>query len=248
MNKLILNILILFLLFVSSCQLSNIKKDNKTKEEEIHICIKNIINSCHNLYSNKNLSLEYQNKKCIGYCHEFLHTKLQKFMKIKNIPHTDFSKIAKKLQEKWNKPHELFKIISINFVNEYKNNLKRKINNALGDKASKIASEIKQYSMHVVTICFKKRFENLRNNCIMETIQYMLNNTLSHYSMVTFNEIGNLVIKMNNSFRYESLGLEIIKYLKKRTNNKKLRKLNESEDSLYENIIKLYKSFCSLFD
>ena len=43
------------------------------------------------------------------------------------------------------------------------------------------------------------------------------------------------------------IGLNILEFIKNNIQNKKIRKLNENEDSLYEEIIKCFKLFCGIF-
>ena len=248
MKKLTLNILIIFLLFISSYQLTE-KEKKEIMDREIIQCIYNITNSCGSLYNNPNLNIDYKNKRCLGYCHEFLHTKLQQTMKIFNIPHSDFLKIAKKLQERWNNRNALSKILHIDFITEYKIKVNEtKLNNTLIDKASKIASEIKHYSTHVTTYCLKQIDIPAKNRCLLGPLKFYLETTFSHYSIFTVQYIIDIVLDLKPETQYEDIGQMIIDIIKKKMDeNKKLRRLKEDEDALYDNIVRLFKLFCSLF-
>ena len=81
----------------------------------------------------------------------------------------------------------------------------------------------------------------------------MLLLTLTHYSMIKQNEIIELVMKLNNEKKIKEMdvyqiGLKILKFIKYKIQNKKIRKLNENEDSLYEDVIKSFKLFCGIFN
>ena len=237
MNKLTLKILILFFLFIYSHELTDLQIiRNETKN-----FIQEFTNSCKKIYKLKGKFSSPVNKKerCIGYCHQYLHTKFPKTMKIKNIPHGNFTKACKILEKNLNNYLGLEKLINIDFISKYKSN--------------KIASEIKDFSRYV-KYCFKK--ESLKTfeykKCIMSPIKYFLLVTLKHYSMIKQDEIIELVIKLNNEKKIKEMdvyqiGLKILKFIKYKIQNKKIRKLNENEDSLYEEIIKCFKLFCGIF-
>ena len=249
MNKLTLKILILFFLFIYSHELT----DLQIIRNEIKNFTEAFTNSCKKIYKLKGKFSSPVNKKerCIGYCHQYLHTKFPKTMKIKNIPHGNFTKACKILEKNLNNYLGLEKLINIDFISKYKSN--KKVNNTLGDLSNKIASEIKDYSRYV-KYCFKK--ESLKTfeykKCIMSHIKYFLLVTLKHYSMIKQDEIIELVIKLNNEKKIKEMdvyqiGLKILKFIKYKIQNKKIRKLNENEDSLYEEIIKCFKLFCGIF-
>ena len=250
MNKLTLKILILFFLFIYSHELT----DSQIIRNETKNFIQEFTNSCKKIYKLKGKFSSPVNKKerCIGYCHQYLHTKFPKTMKIKNIPHGNFTKACKILEKNFNNYLGLEKLINIDFISKYKSN--KKVNNTLGDLSNKIASEIKDYSRYV-KYCFKK--ESLKTfeykKCIKSPIKYLLLLTLTHYSMIKQDEIIELVIKLNNEKKIKEMdvyqiGLKILKFIKYKIQNKKIRKLNENEDSLYEEIIKCFKLFCGIFD
>ena len=250
MNKLILKILILFFLFIYSHELT----DSQIIRNETKNFIKVFKKSCKEVYDSKErfLNQVIKKEKCIGYCHQYLHTKFPKTMKIKNIPHGNFTKACKILEKNLNNYLGLEKLINIDFISKYKSN--KKVNNTLGDLASQIASEIKDYSRYV-KYCFKK--ESLKTfeykKCIMSPIKYFLLVTLKHYSMIKQDEIIELVIKLNNEKKIKEMdvyqiGLKILKFIKYKIQNKKIRKLNENEDSLYEDVIKSFKLFCGIFN
>ena len=249
MNKLTFKILILFFLFIYSHELTDlqiIRNETITFTEAFR-------KSCKEVYDSKErfLNQVIKKEKCIGYCHQYLHTKFPKTMKIKNIPHGNFTKACKILEKNLNNYLGLEKLINIDFISKYKSN--KKVNNTLGDLASKIASEIKDYSKYV-KYCFKK--ESLKTfeykKCIKSPIKYLLLLTLTHYSMIKQDEIIELVMKLNNEKKIKEMsiykiGLDILLFIKKKIQIKKLRKLNENEDSLYEEIIKCFKLFCGIF-
>ena len=233
MNKLTLKILILFFLFIYSHELT----DSQIIRNETKNFIKVFKKSCKEVYDSKErfLNQVIKKEKCIGYCHQYLHTKFPKTMKIKNL----------------NNYLGLEKLINIDFISKYKSN--KKVNNTLGDLASQIASEIKDYSRYV-KYCFKK--ESLKTfeykKCIKSPIKYLLLLTLTHYSMIKQNEIIELVMKLNNEKKIKEMsiykiGLNILHFIKQKIQIKKLRKLNENEDSLYEDVIKSFKLFCGIF-
>jgi hypothetical protein len=249
MNKLTLKILILFFLFIYSHELT----DSQIIRNETKNFIKVFKKSCKEVYDSKErfLNQVIKKEKCIGYCHQYLHTKFPKTMKIKNIPHGNFTKACKILEKNLNNYLGLEKLINIDFISKYKSN--KKVNNTLGDLSNKIASEIKDFSRYV-KYCFKK--ESLKTfeykKCIMSPIKYFLLVTLKHYSMIKQDEIIELVIKLNNEKKIKEMddyqiGLKILKFIKYKIQNKKIRKLNENEDSLYEEIIKCFKLFCGIF-
>ena len=247
MNKLTLKILILFFLFIYSHELTDsqiIRNEKKNFTEAFR-------KSCKEVYKDETLNPVLKKKKCTGYCHQYLHTKFQKTMKINNIPHANFTNVCKILEKNLNNYLGLEKLINIDFISKYKSN--KKVNNTLGDLASKIASEIKDYSKYV-KYCFKK--ESLKTfeykKCIKSPIKYLLLLTLTHYSMIKQNEIIELVMKLNNEKKIKEMsiykiGLDILLFIKKKIQIKKLRKLNDDEDSLYEDIIKCLKLFCGIF-
>ena len=248
MNKLTLKILILFFLFIYSHELT----DLQIIRNEIKNFTEAFRKSCREVYSEETFTTVLKKQKCTGYCHQYLHTKFQKTMKINNIPHANFTNVCKILEKNLNNYLGLEKLINIDFISKYKSN--KKVNNTLGDLASKIASEIKDYSKYV-KYCFKK--ESLKTfeykKCIMSPIKYLLLLTLTHYSMIKQNEIIELVMKLNNEKKIKEMdvyqiGLKILKFIKYKIQNKKIRKLNENEDSLYEEIIKCFKLFCGIFD
>ena len=249
MNKLTLKILILFFLFIYSHELT----DSQIIRNETKNFIKVFKKSCKAVYDSKErfLNQVIKKEKCIGYCHQYLHTKFPKTMKIKNIPHGDFTKICKKIEKNRNNQRGLEKLINIDFISKYKSN--KKVNNTLGDLASQIASEIKEYSSYV-KYCFKKEYLKTfeYKKCIKNPIKYLLLLTLTHYSMIKQNEIIELVMKLNNEKKIKEMdvyqiGLKILKFIKYKIQNRKIRKLNENEDSLYEEIIKCFKLFCGIF-
>ena len=177
--------------------------------------------------------------------------KFPKTMKIKNIPHGDFTEICKKLEKNRNNQSGLEKLIHFYFIS--KNKIVKKSNNTLEDLPIQIASEIKDFSSYV-KYCFQK--ESLKTleykKCFMKPIKYFLLVTLKHYSMIKQDEIIELVIKLNNEKKIKEMdvyqiGLKILKFIKYKIQNKKIRKLNENEDSLYEEIIKCFKLFCGIF-
>ena len=250
MNKLTLKILILFFLFIYSHELT----DSQIIRNETKNFIKVFKKSCKEVYDSKErfLNQVIKKEKCIGYCHQYLHTKFPKTMKIKNIPHGNFTKACKILEKNLNNYLGLEKLINIDFISKYKSN--KKVNNTLGDLASQIASEIKDFSRYV-KYCFKK--ESLKTfeykKCIKSPIKYLLLLTLTHYSMIKQNEIIELVMKLNNEKKIKEMsiykiGLNILHFIKKKIQIKKLRKLNENEDSLYEDVIKSFKLFCGIFN
>ena len=248
MKKLTLNILIIFLLFISSYQLTD--NEQRIIEAEINQCIYNITNSCGSLYNNPNLNIDYKNNRCIGYCHEFLHTKLQQTMKFFNIPHSDFSKIAGELQERWNNRTELYKLLRFNFTNDYKIETIT-VNNTLYDLASNISAEIKNYSLNVVTKCFKhNNLITIKRCLIIPLTKGYLATTFSYYSIITAQEVATivLIIDPQENESYEKIGFMILEGIKNKIDKKKkLRRLNEEEDELYNMIYRLFKSFCGLF-
>ena len=245
MKRLTLNILIIFLLFISSYQLTD--NEQRIIEAEINQCIFNITNSCGSLYNDSNLDIDYKNNRCIGYCHEFLYTKLQQTLKFYNIKSFDFSKIGPKLQENWNNQNELYVIIHDDLINKYKN--ETTVNNTLNDLASNITAEIKHYSLHVATNCL--RIPNIlgKSNCIVMPLQYLLKTTFSYYSIITAQDIADIILKFcTDDESYEEIGYWILKGIKNKIDqNKKLRRLNEEEDELYNMICSLFQSFCGLF-
>ena len=173
-------------------------------------------------------------------------------MKIKNIPHGDFTKVCEKLEKNWNNQWGLEKLIHFYFIS--KNKSDKKLNYTSEDLPILIASEIKDYSSYV-RYCFKK--ESLKTfeyeKCIQEPIKSLLIVTLEHYSMIKQDEIIELVMKLNNEKKIKEMdvyqiGLDILLFIKKKIQNKKIRKLDENEDSLYEEIIKCFKLFCGIFD
>ena len=109
MNKLTLKILILFFLFIYSHELT----DSQIIRNETKNFIQEFTNSCKKIYKLKGKFSSPVNKKerCIGYCHQYLHTKFPKTMKIKNIPHGDFTKVCEKLEKNWNNQWGLEKLI-----------------------------------------------------------------------------------------------------------------------------------------
>ena len=246
MNKLTLKILILFFLFIYSHELT----DSQIIRNETKNFIQEFTNSCKKIYKLKGKFSSPVNKKerCIGYCHQYLHTKFPKTMKIKNIPHGNFTKACKILEKNLNNYLGLEKLINIDFISKYKSN--KKVNNTLGDLSNKIASEIKDFSRYV-KYCFKK--ESLKTfeykKCIQEPIKQLLLVTLEHYSMIKQDEIIELVMneKKIKEMDVYQIGLKILKFIKYKIQNKKIRKLNENEDSLYEEIIKCFKLFCGIF-
>ena len=247
MNKLTLKILILFFLFIYSHELT----DSQIIRNEIKNFTEAFRKSCREVYKDETLNPVLKKERCTGYCHQYLHTKFPKTMKIKNIPHGNFTKACKILEKNLNNYLGLEKLINIDFISKYKSN--KKVNNTLGDLASQIASEIKDFSRYV-KYCFKK--ESLKTfeykKCIMSPIKYFLLVTLKHYSMIKQDEIIELVIKLNNEKKIKEMdvyqiGLKILKFIKYKIQNKKIRKLNENEDSLYEEIIKCFKLFCGIF-
>ena len=249
MNKLTLKILILFFLFIYSHELT----DSQIIRNEIKNFTEAFSKSCKEVYDSKErfLNQVIKKEKCIGYCHQYLHTKFPKTMKIKNIPHGDFTNTCKILEKQWNNQSGLDKLINIDFISKYKSD--KKLNNTLGDLSTQIASEIKEYSSYV-KYCFKK--ESLKTfeykKCIKSPIKYLLLLTLTHYSMIKQNEIIELVMKLNNEKKIKEMsiykiGLNILHFIKQKIQIKKLRKLNENEDSLYEDVIKSFKLFCGIF-
>ena len=247
MNKLTLKILILFFLFIYSHELT----DSQIIRNEIKNFTEAFRKSCREVYKDETLNPVLKKERCTGYCHQYLHTKFPKTMKIKNIPHGNFTKACKILEKNLNNYLGLEKLINIDFISKYKSN--KKVNNTLGDLASQIASEIKDFSRYV-KYCFKK--ESLKTfeykKCIMSPIKYFLLVTLKHYSMIKQDEIIELVIKLNNEKKIKEMdvyqiGLKILKFIKYKIQNKKIRKLNENEDSLYEDVIKCFKLFCGIF-
>ena len=248
MNKLALKILILFFLFIYSHELT----DSQIIRNEIKNFTEAFRKSCKEVYKDETLNPVLKKKKCIGYCHQYLHTKFPKTMKIKKIPHGDFTDTCKILEKQWNNQSGLDKLINIDFISKYQSD--KKVNNTLGDLSSQIASEIKDYSRYV-RYCFKK--ESLKTfeykKCIQEPIKQLLLVTLEHYSMIKQDEIIELVMKLNNEKKIKEMsifeiGLNILEFIKNNIQNKKIRKLNENEDSLYEEIIKCFKLFCGIFD
>ena len=180
---------------------------------------------------------------------QYLHTKFPKTMKIKNIPHGDFTDTCKILEKQWNNQSGLDKLINIDFISKYKSD--KKLNYTSEDLPILIASEIKDYSSYV-RYCFKK--ESLKTfeyeKCIKEPIKSLLIVTLEHYSMIKQDEIIELVMneKKIKEMDVYQIGLKILLFIKKKIQNKKIRKLDENEDSLYEEIIKCFKLFCGIFD
>ena len=247
MKRLTLNILIIFLLFISSYQLTDNEKE-KIIEAEINQCIYNITNSCGSLYNNPNLNIDYKKNRCIGYCHEFLHTKLQQTMKIFNIPHSDFSELGPKLQQNWSNQSQLYKILRYEFTKDYKKEGETKVNNTLYDLASNISAEIKHYSLHVATNCLIQTNILAKSNCMVMPLQYYLATTFSYYSIITVQEIAGVVLDLEPETQYEVIGKNIlVKIKEKMEENKKLRRLNQEEDELYNSIVKLFQDFCSFF-
>ena len=248
MNKLTLKILILFFLFIYSHELT----DSQIIRNEIKNFTEAFSKSCKEVYDSKErfLNQVIKKEKCIGYCHQYLHTKFPKTMKIKNIPHGDFTYTCKILEKQWNNQSGLDKLINIDFISKYKSD--KKLNNTLGDLSTQIASEIKEYSSYV-KYCFKKEsLKTLEYKCF-KPIHYFLLITLTHYSMIKQNEIIELVMKLNNEKKIKEMdvyqiGLNILQLIKKKIQIKKLRKLNDDEDSLYEDIIKCFKLFCGIFN
>ena len=247
MNKLTLKILILFFLFIYSHELT----DLQIIRNEIKNFTEAFRKSCKEVYKDETLNPVLKKKKCTGYCHQYLHTKFPKTMKIKNIPHGNFTKACKILEKNLNNYLGLEKLINIDFISKYKSN--KKVNNTLGDLATQIASEIKDYSSYVRN-CFKKESLTILEykKCIKEPIKYFLVVTLTHYSKIKEDEIIELVVKLNDEVKIKEMdvyqiGLKILKFIKYKIQNKKIRKLNENEDSLYEEIIKCFKLFCGIF-
>ena len=76
-------------------KVNNENEKEKTIKKEINNVISNITHYCGSLYQNTNLNSESQNSRCLGYCYEFLYTKLQETMKIFNIPNSDYTNIVK---------------------------------------------------------------------------------------------------------------------------------------------------------
>ena len=68
--------------------------------------------------------------------------------------------------------------------------------------------------------------------------------------MIKQDEIIELVMneKKIKEMDVYQIGLKILLSTKKKIQNKKIRKLDENEDSLYEEIIKCFKLFCGIFD
>ena len=246
MNKLTLKILILFFLFIYSHELTDsqiIRNEKKNFTEAFR-------KSCKEVYKDETLNPVLKKKKCTGYCHQYLHTKFPKTMKIKKIPHGDFTDTCKILEKQWNNQSGLDKLINIDFISKYQSD--KKVNNTLGDLAIQIASEIKEYSSYV-RYCFKtESLKTLEYKCF-KPIHYFLLITLTHYSMIKENEIIALIMKLNNKKKIKEMdvyqiGLNILQFIKNKIQNQKIRKLNENEDSLYEDIIKCFKLFCGIFN
>ena len=251
MNKLALKILILFFLFIYSHEIT----DSQIIRNEINNFTQAFRKSCKEVYSDKTFTTVLKKQRCIGYCHQYLHTKFPKTMKIKNIPHGNFTDVCKKLEKNWNNPLGLDKLINIDFISKYKSN--KKVNNTLGDLATQIASEIKDYSSYVRN-CFKKESLTILEykKCIKEPIKYFLVVTLTHYSKIKEDEIIELVVKLNDKVKNEEMDfyqieLKILHFIKNKIPKKKVgyktKTPNHNEDPLYEDIIKCFKLFCGIF-
>ena len=220
-------------------KVNNENEKEKTIKKEINNVISNITHYCGSLYQNTNLNSESQNSRCLGYCYEFLYTKLQETMKIFNIPNSDYTNIVKKLQANWNSENRLYGILRYDFINEYKR---------VDDLASKIAEEIKYYSLHVHDDCIPEKNILARNHCMIVSLSSYLSTTFSYYSVITVKDISDFVIDFNPDAHYTEIGEKILKKIKEKMDEyKTLRRLNEDEDALYDSIVKVFKYICSIF-
>ena len=147
-----------------------------------------------------------------------------------------------------NEPDVLYELLCIHFINLYKKEDEGKVNNTLHDLASNITAEIKHYSLHAATYCLGLTIQINKQNCIVMPLPYYLETTFSYYPIITVQEIGDIVLKLEPESQYEDVGNKIIEGIKNKTEQyNTLRRLNEDEDELYNNLIGLVVYFWNLF-